>query len=89
MLSENIDALRGSLAAYSDTGMVLEPLAVTNICMLLASFAHDAQQLEQSVVPPSVRLTGHDLPEGVVRIATVLAKQGVRVGFPSGGGDAA
>jgi hypothetical protein len=89
MLSDNIDALRASMAAYSDTGMVLEAPAVTNICMLLASFSHDARQLEQAVVPAPVRLTGRDLPENVVRLAEKLHRQGVRVGVPSGGGDAA
>ncbi|BAE49254.1 hypothetical protein [Paramagnetospirillum magneticum] len=89
MLSNKIEALRERLVIYRGEGLVLEPQGVDTICAMLAAFAYDARQLEQSAVSDLAK-AGDDLPENVVQIATVLARKGVRVGpRPIGGGDAA
>ena len=90
MLSQNLQSLRDRLHEYVDTGMQLDPKGVFTVCAILEAAIDDAEELESRTVPVSDQVT--DLPDNVVRIATALARKGVRVGpgpFNPGTGGAA
>lgn len=79
MLSENIHTLAARLSPYGDTGMVLEPEAVAAICCLLNDLALQATVLETEV---QRHWAGQGISEDILRIATLLARQGVSAGLP-------
>lgn len=90
MLSHDIQALADRFASYRLGGMQISPEGVAHLVTCLQDLVQKAERLEAAKVSPSVQLTGHDLPDNVVRIAAVLARKGVMVGpRPVGGGDAA
>lgn len=78
MISQNLQSLRDRLHEYVDTGVQLDAKAVFMICAVLEAAIDDAQELEARTVPVADQVG--DLPENVVRIATALARKGVRVG---------
>lgn len=90
MLSHDLKALSDRFSSYQLGGMEITPEGVADLVACLKDLALQADQLEAATIAPAAKLSGHDLPDNVVRIATVLARKGVTVGpRPVGGGDAA
>ncbi len=84
MLSENLRCLYSRLADYEGSGVVLHDAAVTGILAVLKAAIEDAEELEARPVPPTDQSIG-TLPANVVKIASILARKGVK----TGSGDAA
>lgn len=83
MLSENLEALRGALHKYAETGVTFEPAAIEKVCRALEDCAEDARRME-AVTAGSPR----SLPPGVSDLAARRATAQMR-SWPRGGGDAA
>ncbi|MBC7907011.1 MAG: hypothetical protein H7Y60_09740 [Rhodospirillaceae bacterium] len=79
MLTENIKALAESLDQYMDTGATFEPVALAGICAVLDDMATTAEALEEIARTIAHH---HGLSEDILRIATLLARNGVSAGMP-------
>lgn len=89
MLSHDLKNVAAALQMGID-GKSLNERSLREVVRQLRTLADDAEQLEAAAIAPAAQLGGHNMPDNVVRIATVLAKKGVTVGpRPIGGGDAA
>lgn len=90
MLSHNLKNLAAALQMGID-GKSLTERALRTAIGQMRELAEDAARLEACAIAPDVKVA--ELPDNVVRIATVLVKKGVTTGprpvGPSGGGDAA
>lgn len=83
-LSDKIDGFLQGLQDYADTGCTLEPMAVRTLCVMLQDFAAHARRLEQAQNPAASAEI-----DDIFRIATLLARKGVRVGMPGQHSDGA
>lgn len=78
MLSHDLAALASKFHDYQHTGMQILPEAAVEITDILIDLAEQARALELAQIAPAARIV--DLPDNVVRLATTLHRQGVRVG---------
>lgn len=87
MLSEDLKCLFHFLDDFVDTGVELNGEVVFKLCSSLEAAIEDAKELESRTVPIPDQIA--ELPDNVVRIATLLDRKGVRAGCAPTGGDAA
>lgn len=80
MLRDSLQTLADTMARHRETGLVMEPVAVAAFQAILDSCAAEAEALEEAA---QRHFQGHGLPEDVVRIATLLARNGVSAGMPA------
>ena len=79
MLTQNIKTLAESFGRYATDGMVLEPAAVAVVLAVLDDMAQQADALEEIARQVARH---HDIPEEILRIATLLHRDGVSRGMP-------
>jgi len=80
MLSDNLEALQSGFEKYADSGAVLAPEAIRELCIVLESCTEDARRIE------AVIISGRELPAGVSDLAARRATVQMR-SWPRGGGD--
>ncbi len=82
MLSEK---LRGMSRAFAAKARGAEHVQISAeyakvITSVLDGYANDAEALERTQLSAAARLSGHELPGNVVRLAVILDSGGVRTG---------
>lgn len=78
MLSQDLAGMASKFHDYQDSGMQIAPEAVVEFVDILIDMTERARALELAQIAPTARIV--DLPDNVVRLATALHRQGVRVG---------
>lgn len=78
MLSDDLKSLANRYDEYRHTGVQLPPAEVVALVQNLDAATEQVRALELAQIAPAVRLV--DLPDNVIRLATALHRQGVRVG---------
>lgn len=84
MLSENIRSLHDRMQSHQAGGIFLHPKAVDTLCLLLSSFAEDAERLEGATIPQHLRLDHADLPDNVVKFSRKNGGNVVPLHIPAG-----
>jgi len=81
-VSESVQDLADRLAPYRETGLSMAPIAVEAVWLTLEALARDARGLEELAAKAC---TGYTLSPEVVRIASLLARNGVTAGLSERG----
>jgi len=83
ILSDRLEALIDHFTLYLNVGMEAKPEAVATFIMVLESCRDEAQALEEAA---DQYFQGQPIPADVLKIATMLARNGVSAGMPKGRG---
>ncbi|MBF0169069.1 MAG: hypothetical protein HQL45_15715 [Alphaproteobacteria bacterium] len=83
ILSDRLEALIDQFTLYLNVGMELKPEAVAVFIMILESCRDEAEALEEAA---QRHFEGRPIPADVLKIATLLSRNGVSAGMPKGRG---
>ena len=83
MLSDDLKALSDRFAAYRSDGMEVSPDGIAALESCLRDLAHQARCLEATAIAtPTVTVPEDGLPENVIQLAPVRARNRGRTNLP-------